>query len=260
MKRTTTLTFLFLTLFTHLSAQSWKLVWSDEFDGNQIDTTKWVKIPRGPSDWNNYMSADDSLYEVKDGHLVLRGVVNDFLPTDTAAYLTGGVYTKEKYHVKYGKVSIRAKLPNATGCWPAFWMLPAVRGAWPNGGEIDIMEHLNHDDIAYQTIHTEYTLKLGQKENPRSHGTAPMDKHGYNTYSLEKCKEKLVFYVNDVVTFEYPRLEPFNPIQYPFDEPFYILLDMQLGGSWVGKVNPKELPVEMQIDWIRVYECNECES
>ncbi|MGL4520683.1 MAG: glycoside hydrolase family 16 protein [Phocaeicola sp.] len=260
MKRITTLTLLLLTLLINLTAQNWKLVWHDEFNGNQIDSTKWTKIPRGPSDWNNYMSTHESLYEVKEGHLLLRGVVNDFLESDTATYITGGVYTKEKYNVKYGKVSIRAKLPNATGCWPAFWMLPAVREAWPNGGEIDIMEHLNHDTIAYQTIHTEYTLKLGYKENPRSHGTAPMDKEGYNTYTVEKCKEKLVFYVNDVVTFEYPRLEPFNAVQYPFDEPFYVLLDMQLGGEWVGKVNPKELPIEMQIDWIRIYECSECEK
>lgn len=234
----------------------WKLIWKDEFNKKGvIDDSKWSKIPRGKSDWNNYMSDDDRLYDVKKGKLILRGIVNDRPDQDSARFITGGIYSKDKFGLQYGKVEIRAKLPNAQGCWPAFWMLPNVtERKWPDDGEIDIMEHLNHDTIAYQTVHSGYTVKLGIKDNPPHSATAPIDKDGYNTYSVEKHPDKLIFAINGVQTFEYPRIETDKPGQYPFDTPYYILLDMQLGGSWVGPVDPAQLPVEMEIDWIRVYE------
>lgn len=240
-----------------LSAQEagWKMVWHDEFSEPQIDDTKWSKIPRGKSDWNNFMSADDRLYGVKEGNLILRGMVNDHPSRDTATYITGGIYSKDKYALLYGKVEIRAKLDNATGCWPAFWMLPNSKTRkWPDDGEIDIMEHLNYDTITYQTVHSGYTQTLGIKDNPRHSFTYPIDRFGYNVYGVEKTPDKIIFYVNDHKTGEYPRIKTDKPGQYPFDTPYYILMDMQLGGSWVGPVDAAQLPVSMYIDWIRVYE------
>ena len=102
----------------------WTLVWEDDFKGKQLDTTQWTKIPRGKSDWNNYMSDYDGLYVVKDGNLVLRGIQNHVLPNDTAPFLTGGVYTKDKRTFGFGRLEIKAKLNPAKGAWPAFWMLP----------------------------------------------------------------------------------------------------------------------------------------
>lgn len=230
----------------------WKLLWHDEFDQTAIDTSIWSKIPRGGSAWNKYMSDEDSLYEVKNGNLYLRGLKNNLCPQDTAQYITGGVYSKDKRLLEYGKIEIRAKLPNAQGCWPAIWMLPQ-NGQWPMGGEIDIMEHLNYDTFVYQTVHSNYTYILKIQDNPISHGTAPIDTAGYNIYGLEKEPNKLVFFVNGVKTFEYPRIETTEDGQYPFNSPYYLLLDMQLGGDWVGKINPTDLPVEMAIDWVRAY-------
>ena len=84
-----------------------KLVWEENFDQtNGFDTKSWSKIPRGTSDWNNYMSDFDSLYQVSDGNLILRGINNYTLPNDTAPYLTGGLYTKDKVTFTYGKVEI----------------------------------------------------------------------------------------------------------------------------------------------------------
>lgn len=110
------------------------------------------------------MSYDDRLYEVKVGTLILHGVNNagsykydlngdGKLEADTARFVTGGLYTKHKRTIEYGKVEVRAKLGQAQGAWPAIWMLPDRDIAWPNGGEIDIMEHLNFDPMAYQTVH-----------------------------------------------------------------------------------------------------------
>lgn len=229
------------------------MVWEDSFSREGfIDTATWSKIPRGVSDWNNYMSSFDSCYAVENDNLILYGIKNTALTQDTAPYLTGGLYTKGKKTFAEGKIEIRAKLGSATGAWPAIWMLPED-AKWPAGGEIDIMEHLNSDTIVYQTVHSHYTYTLGIKDNPRSGATAPIHPDDYNIYGVELSSDSLVFSVNRQRVFTYPRIETEQPGQYPFDRPFYLLIDMQLGGNWVGKVNFEELPVKMEIDWVRFY-------
>lgn len=237
------------------SSTEWKLVWEDNFNQTDgFDPAYWSKIPRGASDWNNYMSDFDSCYAMRDGKLVLRGLVNHSLPADTAPFLTGGVYTKGKMGFNNGRLEIRAKLNGATGAWPAFWMLPQD-AKWPGGGEIDIMERLNNDSIAYQTVHTHYTFNLGIKDNPKPGSTGVINRDDFNTYVVEMYPDSLVFFINDTRTFSYPRIETDKEGQFPFnDSPFYLLLDMQLGGSWVGAVDPEDLPVEMEIDCVRFYQ------
>ncbi len=234
------------------------LVWKEDFHGKAFDPHSWSKISRGASDWNRHMSDDERLYDVRDGRLILRGMNNDgsFLfngQRDTARFVTGGLYTKDKRSIKYGKVEIRARLGCAQGAWPAFWMLPE-RGNWPDGGEIDIMEHLSHDSIAYQTVHSHYTYVLGEKKNPPQSAIGPIRPGKFNTYAVEILPDSLMFSINDRRTFSYPRIQTDKAGQYPFGTPFYLLIDMQLGGSWVGGVQPDQLPVEMEIEWVRMYE------
>ena len=236
------------------SQPEWRLVWEENFDQiNDFDPAVWCKIPRGTADWNNYMSDFDSLYEMRNGNLVLRGIQNLTQPQDTAPFLTGGVYTKGKMGFMDGRLEIKAKLNGATGAWPAFWLLPQ-EGQWPMGGEIDIMERLNYDNIAYQTVHSHYTYDLGFKTTPPQGSTGPIHPEAYNVYAVEMYADSLCFFINDQHTFTYPRIETDQEGQFPFHQPFYLLLDMQLGGSWVGAVDPTELPVEMSIDWVRFYQ------
>lgn len=234
------------------------LVWEENFDQTEtFDATRWSKIPRGKSDWNRHMSNFDSLYAWRDGKLILRGIVNTTQKDDTSTYLTGGVYTKDKVGFGLGRIEIRAKLGNATGAWPAFWLLGQGM-KYPGGGEIDILEHLNHDDFIYQTVHSYYTITLNEKNNPKHGGTGRIRPEEFNTYAVEIHKNKVVFYVNGIKTFTYPKIKTDKPGQFPFaDAEHYLLLDMQLGGNWVGKINPEELPVEMEIDWVRYYKFKE---
>ena len=125
-------------------------------------------------------------------------------------------------------------------------MLPE-KGEWPKGGEIDIMERLNHDNFVYQTVHTHYTHILNEKENPPHTAKAIIDSDGYNIYGVEILPDKIVFSVNGKTTHTY------KEGQFPFGTPYYILIDMQIEGAWVGKVNPEELPVRMITDWVKVY-------
>ena len=178
-----------------------------EFDQkNSFDESVWTKIPRGTSDWNNYMSYYDSCYAMQDGNLILRGIANHTQKNDTAPYLTGGVYTKGKKLFTGGRVEIRAKLQAAKGAWPAIWMLPE-KAEWPKGGEIDIMERLNHDRIAYQTTHSYYTHVLGIKDNPPHGGINKINPEEYNIYSVDIYPDSLVFAVNHRHTYTYPRID-----------------------------------------------------
>ena len=234
-----------------------QLVWEENFDGSTIDEAVWSKIPRGKSDWNNTMSDHDALYEVREGNLILRGISNTLLPDDPSPFLTGGVYTKGKKSFGEGRLEINARLKGATGAWPAFWMLPDNSPGWPKGGEIDIMERLNYDSVAYQTVHSNYTWKLGI-DDPKHGTTAAIDPDGYNVYAVEKHRDSLVFFINGKHSLTYPRIETDKEGQFPFSErEFYLLLDMQLGGNWVGEVDPGTLPAEMYIDWVRFYRFEE---
>jgi Beta-glucanase/Beta-glucan synthetase len=214
-----------------------KLIWEENFDGTSINTSTWVKTPRGKVDWNNFMTDFDSCYKVENGNLFLRGIKNTTQTKDTATFLTGGVWSKGKKDFGYGKLEIRAKVEEAKGAWPAIWLLPSDNSPWPSGGEIDIMEHLNYDNFVYQSIHSTYT-QGSTGNNPKRTTTANITKNDYNIYGVELSPDKIIFYVNNVETLSYANTGAEN--QFPFKgRKYYLILSMQLGGKWVGSVDPK---------------------
>ncbi len=236
--------------------KDWKLVWQDDFESTALDTTKWTRIPPNNADWGNYMTSDPDCYAIRDGKLYLRGINNYDTLRDPRPFLTGGIYTKGKFAFQYGKIEIKVKLESAQGAWPAIWMLSEQEkyGAYPRNGEIDILEHLNYDSIIYQTTHSYYTLELKQKKNPPYYTTVKCDVEQFNTFGLEWYPDKLVYTLNGKESYTYPKVKGVDASQWPFDQPFYVLIDQQLGGSWVGEVDPKDLPVNMIIDWVKVYQ------
>ena len=116
------------------------------------------------------------------------------------------------------------------------------------------MERLNGDSIAYQTVHSGYTVVLKRNEYPRNGGIGRIDPDDFNVYGVDILEDSVSFHLNGKHTFSYPRIEnEAQNGQYPFMVAQHLLLDMQLGGQWVGEVNPQDLPVEMEIDWVKYY-------
>ncbi|MGH2643331.1 MAG: glycoside hydrolase family 16 protein [Chitinophagaceae bacterium] len=257
---------LFTTGIIYSPAQSkrkgWKLIWQDNFSKKGTpDTAKWSFTGRDKAAWKCYCFDSTTTAIVKDGKLYLRGIKSDDT-SDTAAYQTGCISTKEKFFFQYGKLVVRAKLPQAQGSWPAIWLLPETNahGGWPKGGEIDVMEHLNHDHIVYQTMHSYYIDGLHHEDNPEHYDTAYIRPGEFNNYGIEWYPDRIDFFVNGHKTFSYPKIKnDTTGVQWPFDQPFYILLDQALGG-WPGKIDNKELPATMEVDWVRVFQRRENEE
>ncbi len=248
---------LFLPACAQQPISGWKLVWNDEFsrDGKP-DSAKWSFAPRKSSAWDCYCTDDTATAMVKGGYLYLNGILSKD-PSDTAKYQTGCIRTKDKFSFKYGKLAVRAKLPEGQGSWPAIWLMPEnnVYGGWPKGGEIDVMEHLNFDTIFYQTIHSYYIDRLNHKNDPKRYGTAAFKVGEFNVFAMEWYPDRIDLFINGQKTFSYPRMaDDTTGTQWPFDQPFYIILDQALGGGWPGPVNDHDLPARMVLDWVRVYQ------
>lgn len=260
--------------------ENWELVWQDEFNTSELDTSNWTKIDRwtdvdfgmskeewlqNKEKWKDiknincfaYTTADPELYNFKDGMLLLDGIVNEDTVADPRPYLQGAIKSKRKFAFQYGKIEIRAKLEAATGSWPAFWMLSEkeIYEDLPHrNGEIDIMERLNHEDSIYQTTHSHWTIDMKQRQNPPYFAKGKLIADEFNVYGLEWCPDNLIYTINGKTTYEYPKMDGVDSAQWPFDQPFYVMLDQQLGGGWVGEIDPKDLPAKVIIDWIRLYQ------
>ncbi len=260
MRKCTLLLMVFCCLMGMATAQEhrrYALMWHDEFEGETFDKNVWSKIWRGRADWMIHMSSNERLYAMEDGDLVLRGMVNDFLPKDTADFLTGGVWSRYRKTFGFGRVEVRAKFDVAQGFWPAIWMMPDVSQSvnWPYGGEIDIMEHFRDNPYVNNTVHSHYTYHLGKRNRP-SHVAYPKYNEGeYNTYGMERFHDSLVFFVNGKRTLNYPRYRNGVDGQFPFDlQDYYLILDAQLGRDRSPYIDTAKLPVALRIDYVRYYE------
>ncbi len=249
----------------------WQLVWEDDFNIDSLNTDTWSRIGLFESpkwkvaveNWREvkncfrYITATDPRVVTFDqSNIHLKGIINlDTLTGEPRPYLTGGIYSWGKFAFQYGRIEIKAKLDHAYGMWPAIWML-SEKDVYPNqhNGEMDIMETLNHDDFAYQTTHNHATINLKQTE-PKKSSTGKINKNEYNIYSVSWYPDKLVYAINGVTTYEYPKVAEGGTYQWPFDQPFYLLIDQQMEHEWPGMItDPEELPISMTVDWVRLYQ------
>lgn len=233
-----------------------EVIFEDDFeqDSRVPDPEVWSYCPPGGSAWSRYMSGSPEQAFVEDGRLVLVAEkVNGI-------YKAGGVQSQNREFWGPGtRVEVNARfVKRAGGAWPAIWMMPqnAVYPGWPDCGEIDIMEQLNHDTFVYQTVHSNYLDDLGIKD-PAPAATPSYNVDKFNTYAVDLTDEAIIFYVNGVETHRYPNLhlpDEVQKMQWPFSCDFYLILNLALGGegTWPGAISDSELPARMEIDWVRV--------
>ena len=233
----------------------WKLVWTEDFDGETIDESVWSRIGRGYSDWDNMMSLRSDLAYVENGELVLLGKVNDHSSADDTPFVTGGIWSEHKKSFQLARFEVRAKFNHVQGFWPALWLMPDIWLPGHSYAEIDIMEHINDEAVVYQTVHSRYTLDTPEDHQPPHSHSSPFRVGDWNTYATEVYADSICFFLNDVKTFTYARMED-TELQFPWpDCPFYLILSNQLEGAWVGAVShPEQLPCELRVDWVKVYE------
>jgi beta-glucanase (GH16 family) len=243
----------------------WTNVWSDEFNGTNIDLTKWT-FDIGAGGWGNneleyYTSRTNNAY-VTNGLLHIRAqreTTNGFVYT-SARMKTQGIFSKT-----YGWIEFRAKLPQGAGFWPALWMLGTniVSQTWPRCGEIDVMENKGTDPITIggTIIHNTsgspgtpvYQTKSYNLPTPGDSVT------NFHTYAIQWSTNSIIWLVDGVSVQTWTSwTSSLGPFPAPFDRPFFLLMNLAVGGNYVGNpstnsINPS-MPGEMQVDYVRVYD------
>jgi beta-glucanase (GH16 family) len=233
----------------------WKLIFSDKFRSRgSFDESKWQYSSRQSPAWARYLTASKDYVQQKSGKLVLR-MDKAEIPGDSLPYHSGGIQTSTKFSMLYGKVEVRAKFSKGKGSWPAIWMmpeLPAAYGNWPNSGEIDIMEHVNNEKHVHQTIHNAAVTNAAGASNATHQ--ASYKEGEFNTYGIIWKPNVIEFYVNDVLQYTYAKPAGGSSREWPFDKPFYLILNQSGGAGWPGVLDEADLPFEMRVDWVKVYQ------
>lgn len=244
--------------------EGYNLLWSDEFNGKKLDESIWSYDPHEPGWTNNelqeYTTSTDNVF-IREGKLVLKGIKTQKNGADY--YTSGKIKSQNKKDFLYGKICVKAKTPQGQGLWPAIWMMPTDEskyGQWPKCGEIDIMEVLGNDvKTAYGTVH--YGEPHGEQQ-----GTVKLESgsfaDSFHEYSVEWEPGEIRWYidgkeylkVNDWFTAE--KGQDDKPYPAPFDQTFFMQLNLAVGGDWPG--NPDASTnfdkAEFEVDYVRVYQ------
>ena len=228
-------------------AQTWNLVWSDEF--NSINTGNWT-FEVGGGGWGNnelqYYTNGNNAY-IQNGVLVIearRESVGGY------AYTSSRMITRGKREFTYGKIEARMALPMGQGLWPAFWMLGSNIGSvgWPACGETDIMEHINTSNTIYGTMHWDAG---GYASYGGSINTTPAS---YHVYTIEWTSSSIKWFVDGVQYHEGNIQNSINSTE-EFHRPFFIILNQAVGGDWPGApTSSTPFPSRMYVDYVRVYQ------
>lgn len=249
------------TKYPSLDSNAWNLVWSDEFNGSSVDTSKWTFTVGGGGFGNNeqqyYTNSSNNAY-IEDGSLVLKAIPES---NGTENYTSAKLSSTESW--TYGRYEFRAKLPQGTGLWPAIWMLPAninvYGGEWPICGEIDIMEYKGSvPNMALGTLHygNPWVYNTGYYYLDENESFAD----AYHTFTMEWLPGEIRWYVDNVLyqiqqnwysassteTYAYPA---------PFNQDFYLMLNLAVGGFFPGDPDTSDWESnKFYIDYVRVYE------
>nr|WP_240048978.1 glycoside hydrolase family 16 protein [Parerythrobacter lutipelagi] len=274
----------------------WDLVWSDEFDGALIDTGKWSLVADcwggGNEERQCYVDRSDNA-SLEDGKLVItalrqehtgaawpdhmRGSVPDADAQATKPFTSAKLVTKGKASWRYGRIEVSARFPQGQGTWPAIWMLPQddAYGGWAASGEIDILETVNlgvdcdecpggRENTILGTLHFGGEWPDNAFNSTETHAPAVLDGQ-FHTYGIIWAPG-VIEWTFDGVVFARKQAGDWwsgnaQHAKAPFDQPFYLILNLAIGGGLpegrgLGGVSEAGFPKRMEVDWVRVWECN----
>ena len=276
---------------TETDIEGWQLVWSDEFDGDTVDPTKWdfdlsngffdYKTHRWIDGWGNeelqFYTRDSANVSVKDSLLTIRAVKETL---NSCGYTSARLKTRRRdgtplFTKLYGRFDFCAKVPWGKGLWPALWLLPQddKYGGWAASGEIDVMEIVGekpHEVLGTVHFGSGYPAReLVTHVHELPGGSTVADWH---VYTVEWEPGEIRWRVDGVlwatqtfwwscsvtedgVGIEGRRKADINPWPAPFDQPFYIVMNVAVGGNFPGVPNPQtKFPAELVVDYVRVYD------
>lgn len=235
----------------------WTLVWSDEFSGSTLNSANWTyDIGWGTNGWGNLelQSYTDKSTNVRleNGELVIEARKER---VKGQQYTSGRIKTQGLREFTYGRIEARMKIPYGQGIWPAFWTLgnDIETAGWPQSGEIDIMENIGSEpNILHGTVHGpgysgangvggSYTLSSGALSD------------AYHVYAVEWTATSIKWYIDNTL---YATVTPNDvPGQWVFDHPFFIILNVAVGGYWPGDPDATTVfPQQLRVDYVRVYQ------
>ena len=237
----------------------YQLVWSDEFNYDGLpDDSKW-SYDVGGDGWGNseaqyYTNARLQNSEVKAGYLYINAIKEDF---EGKKYTSARLVTRTKGDWTYGRIEVRAKLPEGIGMWPAIWMMPTDRtyGGWPVSGEIDIMENLGY--LPYLIVATAQTQAYNHVQQTHKNAIlAILDCYSeFHNYILEWEASEIRIYVDSKLYFTFKNQGTGFQV-WPFDKRFHLLLNVAVGGTYGGAqgIDDHIFPQSMVVDYVRVYQ------
>jgi beta-glucanase (GH16 family) len=255
-----------------LAAANGPLIWSEEFNTTGLpDKSKWdyeVGFVRN-RELQYYTRDRLENARVENGMLIIEGRKEQYrnpsfkAGTDPAKdskrgrefadYTAASLITFKKASFLYGRIEVRAKLPQGRGVWPAIWMLGTNHNSvgWPKCGEIDIMEFVGKEpDKVHATVHY---WKDGKHASKGDRITAPAPFNDFHVYALEWHPDRMDFFFDQTKYFTFSIDTVGTGPDNPFRKPHYLLINLALGGSWGGPMDDSVLPQKYCIDYVRVY-------
>lgn len=254
------------------SQSRWNLVWSDEFDGNELDRSKWsyeTGLVRNQE--KQFYTDTTENVRISNNELIIEAhkatienpayvsvSVKDWRKNGKVAnYTSGSITTRGKAAWKYGRIELRGKLPEGKGVWPAFWMmgddLPDAK--WPDRGEIDIMEYVGFEpDSIFGTIHTAaYNHMIGTQRGKKIAIDNPQE--NYHVYAIEWTPDSIDFFLDDVI-YNHIENEHKTTAEWPFDQQFFLKINLAIGGMLGGQkgIDDSVFPQRLTVDYVRVYQ------
>ncbi len=251
-------TTLFILTANGVDAKDWQLVWADEFNyQGQPDPAKWSYeegfVRNHESQYYTRSRLENA--RVENGNLVIECRKEPFTPPNHApvAYTAASLTTQNQANWQYGRIEVRAQLPQGQGVWPAIWMLGTniTKVGWPACGEIDIMEFVGKEPRGiHGTLH--YAV-AGKHDSDGGALQTNQPFAAFHTYALEWTPERIDFFFDALKYHSVALAKADQGAGNPFRAPHYLILNFALGGAWGGPIDDAVLPQKFLIDYVRVY-------